>query len=180
MMNNDDIYIKTYIGRFEQALLDHVRRQVDSETKVAIYESAIQDLQRKLEESDRMAADHKSAFDQALLGLQAVTVEKDELKSRQEKRETEFELICNELEKTRQEKQKALNEVAMLEQKVADLGRLVDTARTDASVMKNNYSLVLKSLEDANAELERARLNKKSKRATPKDSEWIDGDEISG
>ena len=178
-MNNDDMYIKTYITRFEQALLDHVRKQVDSETKITIYEAAIQDLQRKLEESERMANDHKSAFDQAILGLQAVTVEKDEFKSRQEKRETEFELICNELEKTRQEKQKVLNEVALLEQKVADLNRMLDTAKTDAGVMKKNYSLVMQSLEDANAELERIRLNKKSKKANIKDSEWIDGDEIS-
>lgn len=179
-MNTDDMYIKTYIGRFEQALLDHVRKQVDSETKISIYEAAIQDLQRKLEETERMAADHKSAFDQALVGLQSVTLEKDEFKTRQEKRETEFELICSELEKVREERQKAFNDVALLEQKVADLNRLVEAANIDAGVMKNNYTLVLKSLEEANAELERVKLNKKSKRATAKDSEWIDGDEISG
>lgn len=175
-MNNDDMYIKTYISRFEQALLDHVRKQVDSETKVTIYEAAVQDLQRKLEESERMANDHKSAFDQAILGLQAVTVEKDEFKSKQEKRETEFELICNELEKTRQEKQKALNEVALLEQKVADLNRMLDTARTDSNIIKNNYTAVLAELEKTKQEIENGTVSIDEKRKPKsKDTGWTEG-----
>lgn len=174
-MSNDELYIKTYIAKFEGVLLDSVRKQVDSETKNSLYTSALQDLQKKLEESERYGNDIKSALDQALVGLQAVTLDKDELKAKQEKRETEFELICNELEKTREEKQKALNEVALLEQKVADLKRLIETAKVDADVLKNNYSAVLAELEKARQEVESTPVTDDKKRVKSRDTGWTEG-----
>lgn len=174
-MSNDELYIKTYIGKFESVLLETVRKQVDSETKNSLYAAALQDLQKKLEESERYGSDMKSALDQALAGLQAVTLDRDELKIKQEKRETEFELICSQLEKTREEKQKALNEIALLEQKVADLNRVVETAKVDATVMKNNYSVVLAELEKARQEVEVAPVIDDKKKQKPRDTGWTEG-----
>ena len=177
---DNDTYIKTYIAKFESVLLDQVRKHVECDTKNTLYTSAIQDFQKKLEDAERYGADTKSALDQALNGLHAVTLEKDDLKSKHEKREMEFELICAELEKIRTEKMKAENSILLLKQEITDLEQKVATANENNTTIKNNYTIVLNKLEESNAELEQLRLNKKSKKVTAKESEWIDGDEISG
>lgn len=177
---DNDTYIKTYISKFESVLLDQVRKHVECDTKNTLYASAIQDFQKKLEDAERYGADTKSALDQALNGLHVVTLEKDDLKSKHEKREMEFELICAELEKIRAEKMKAENNVLLLKQEISDIEQKLITAQMDNDTLKNNYTLVTNKLEESNAELEQIRLNKKNKKVTAKESEWIDGDEISG
>lgn len=172
-MSTDDIYVKTYIAKFEGVLLDQVRKHVDGETKNALYAAALQDLQSKFEESERLASDLKSTLDQALSGLQAVTLDKDDLKVRYKQLESDFSCTSLELDQVKNENQRSLNKVAVVEHKLEELTSKLETAEANAVTIKNNYDTVLKELEKF--QVETVVVSEKKKKITTKGSEWVDG-----
>lgn len=172
-MSTDDLYVKTYIAKFEGVLLDQVRKHVDGETRNALYTAALQDLQSKFEESERLASDLKSTLDQALSGLQAVTLEKDDLKIRYKQLESDFSCTSLELDQVKNENQRSLNKVAVSEHKLEELTTKLETAEANAVTIKNNYTSVLKDLEKFQTET--GAIKDKKKKITTKESEWVDG-----
>jgi chromosome segregation ATPase len=171
---DNDTYVKTYISRFETVLLDQVRKHVECDTKNVLYASAVQDFQKKLEEAERYGADMKSALDQALNGLQAVTLDKDEIKLTYEKLRADVSSLQSELHSSKVEANQHLNQIAILNNKLAELNNKLNASNANHETVKNNYSIVLKNLESCNAELETLKLTKK-KKAVLKDQDWIDG-----
>lgn len=146
MSTTDDLYVKTYIAKFEGVLLDQVRKHVDGETRNALYTAALQDLQTKFEESERLASNLKSTLDQALSGLQAVTLEKDDLKIRYKQLESDFNCTSLKLDQIKNENQRSLNKVAVSEHQLKELTTGLETAEAKATAIKNNYDTVLKEL----------------------------------
>jgi chromosome segregation ATPase len=176
-MNNDD-YIKTYISRFEVLFLDQVRKYLESDTKNILYASAVQDFQKKLEETERHVSDIKSTLDQSLSGLQAVTLEKDGLKVAIENLQADLDLSKKESQKHKIECMEAKNQLAMSEQKITELKSMLETATANNEVIKNNYQIVLKRLQELDNKCdilpESDKLTKKKKHSA-KDSDWTDG-----
>ena len=149
----NEAYITTYVSKLEGVILDQIRKHVECDTRNTLYASAVQDLQTKLEEKERFGSDMKSALDQALAGLQAVTVEKDEIKTKHEKREFEFELICSELEKVREECRQTQNSLAICTQEKTTLENQMASVNSDNNALRNNYQSVLNTLEECRTQL---------------------------
>jgi len=151
---DNDTYIKTYLSKFESVFLDQVRKHVECDAKNVLYASAVQDFQKKLEEAERYGADTKSALDQALNGLQVVTLEKNELKIKLEKLESDLDLIAKENNKYRHECMETQNKLAISEQEIAELTEKLTSQITNNDTIKNNYQIVIKKLEECNEKLD--------------------------
>lgn len=173
---NDDGYIKTYIGKFEGLLIEHIRKQVDSETKNSIYHSALQELQAKNEELERTCSDQKEALNQALNGLHAVTIEKNSFKENLDKLTEEHRLLFIDLDNSQLEHRASLNQVAILEQTIEELNIKLSSVEAAASQLKSNYDLVLNELATFKEEKVGLKPTKKIKSNTVDNgSEWVDG-----
>jgi chromosome segregation ATPase len=181
---DNDTYVKTYISKFEGVFLDQVRKHVECDTKNALYASAVQDFQKKLEEAERNSADTKSALDQALNGLQAVTLEKNEMKIKLEKLESDFSLVSKESDKLKLECMQVQNKLAISEQTITELTEKLNSQLSNNDTLKNNYQIVLNELQEYHKKQHQidsdTDVNPKRKKKTDltKGPDWVDGDEI--
>jgi chromosome segregation ATPase len=151
---DNDTYVKTYLSKFEGVFLDQVRKHVECDAKNALYASAVQDFQKRLEEAERYGSDTKSALDQALNGLQAVTLEKNELKVKLEKLESDIDLIAKENDRHRHECMHAQNKLVISEQTITELTEKLNSQLSNNDTLKNNYQIVMKNLKECNEKLD--------------------------
>jgi chromosome segregation ATPase len=181
---DNDTYVKTYISKFEGVFLDQVRKHVECDTKNALYASAVQDFQKRLEEAEKNSADTKSALDQALNGLQAVTLEKNEMKIKLEKLKSDIDLIAKENDRHRHECMHAQNKLVISEQTIVELTEKLNSQLSNNDTLKNNYQIVLNELQEYHKKQHQidsdTDVNPKRKRKTDltKGPDWVDGDEI--
>lgn len=182
--------VETYISKQETLLVEHIRRSLQAETKIAILESGLQELYKKNEELTEQINLQRNTSDQAISGLQATTLERDkfqnktsELEQVLQNRTRDFEQRLNETNTERNRLTSQLNasnnKIANLENEINQLNNRVQVAGNDYTTLKENYNRVLAALEEANAKVERFEsLNskKKPKKVSTQESEWVDGE----
>lgn len=173
----------TYITKQEGLLVDYLRKTLQAETKVAILESALQEMYKKVEELNQQIEMQQLTFDQSINGLQSVTVERDGLQSRLKEVETSHQTRSKEIEASHQREKESLlnrikeleqalgncnsekssirnhantqdNRVAVLQNEIKHLNNRVQIASDDYSTLKENYNRVLAAFEDANKKIE--------------------------
>jgi chromosome segregation ATPase len=177
--------VETYITKQEGLLMEHIRRLLQTETKVVLLESALQEMYKKNEELTSQIDSYKSNFDQSVNGLQNVTIERDRLQTKIKELEGALN-SCNDQKTTATNKMNDHgNRVLILEEDIKQLNSRVQTAANDYSTLKENYNKVLAALEDANKKLESVnevkvaapkKEKKSAKRSSDTESEWIDGE----
>lgn len=161
--DHDSVYEKTYASRMEGALLDHVRKQVDAETRAILLDSALRAMQLKVEELEKTLQSNGDALNQAISGLKSVTLERDAALERLKATEARLSEATGALAAER-------NALAMSRDETAAVKVQLDAARADAATSDANYRLVLDRLES----LESAAQPRAKKKATKEDSgEWV-------
>lgn len=169
---NDNDYVRIYIGRHENILLDHIRKQLDIETKSIILDNQLKEYTKKIEELEQHNASLTDMFNQSTNGLRAVTTERDQLKEELNNLKTTHNEINEELVIIRLEKQNALNRIALLEQDTNELNVNLETATQDNITLKKNYSIVLEELDMLRNDSESSNTEDKKKPKSTKNSSW--------
>jgi uncharacterized protein (UPF0335 family) len=155
---NDNDYVRIYISRHENTLLEHIRKQLDVETKSVILDAQLKEYAKRIEELEQHNTSLTDMVNQSTNGLRAVTNERDQLKE-------EEELVI-----IRLEKQNALNRIALLEQDINELNVNLETAAQDNITLKKNYSIVLEELDILKGGSESSTEDKKKTKSTKNSS----------
>lgn len=177
--------VETYITKQEGLLFDYIRRLLQSETKVAILESAIKELYKKNEDLEKQVVSCNDTINQSVNGLQAVTLERDRATKRVEELEVSLRTVQSERDDTINHLRIEQNNVAVLNGTVNEMNEKLQVAQDDYSTVKENYIKVLAALESANEKLaaieaqDAVVLNKNKKRVKKvqeTESGWVDGE----
>lgn len=173
---NEDFYIETYVKKQEGLLLEHIRRQIQAETKNSVIEIALVERTNKVAELEEQIRQLNTAVNQAITGLQSLTIERDGLKKNLEEANERIEYLS----KFQQKYKELENELANRSIVVDKLSNRIETYQQDMEQIKSNYEVVSTALEDATTKLSnlsKAKSGKGQKKAAV-ESEWTDGNQV--
>lgn len=162
-------YVETYVTKQENLLLEFVRRTIQAETKVAVFESALQKMHKKNEELVEQAKVAADTLSQSINGLAATTAERDNLSARLSKQEELKAGLESQVIQYR-------TRLDLLEEENRLLKRNLETKTSDFDVIQANYKKVLQELEKTTSQTSNTVKRPKPKKQEP-NSEWIDGEQ---
>ena len=102
-----DIYLRQFIQRQENLLLDFLRKNIDLEIRVAALVSSVKDLSIKYEESQKQVEIQNELMQQAAKGVESLTIDKKQ-----------FEQEKNEFVKTIDDLKRSLHDCKSERQKI--------------------------------------------------------------
>lgn len=231
---NDNLFVTTYIKRHEAVLLEHLRKQLEAEARNALFEMAVNEQNKQIEDQNNTIQSLHDTVEQSLNGIKSLTVEKESLnasyaaaekeiqglrslynesKSKYESEINNLHTRYNEIKNTYEKEINDLKsnvtdtnhineklviaerEIAKLrdmyheknsladtlEQQLSEANQRILTLENDNITLKNNYNIILKTLE-TQKEKETARPVASKKQTISKkaikddDSEWVDAD----
>jgi predicted nuclease with TOPRIM domain len=155
--------VDIYITRQESLLVEHIRKFLQAETKIALLEGGLQELHKKNKDLLDQIDVHQMTIDQSLNGLKAVTMEKDKLAA-------ENESISASLKDCKSR----LNELLVVKTELDQVKDRLKIAEDDYVTLKGNYNTVVAMLPENNT-TEPAPSERKLKKKKNTESEWIDG-----
>jgi len=170
---DNDIFINTYLRKQEEFSTELIRKRLELEVKLQFIQVA---LNEKTNLIDKLTLEKNTIDDmlkQAITGIEALKLEKDNLNSKLDTTITEYE-----------NKIRALREINISQQsntrELHDLKTELTKYKNDNEILKSNYETVKKSFENLNIQLqEKVESNIKTKKIKKsKESEWIDGSNI--
>lgn len=137
-VDGQEIYLKTYIQRQENLLLDFMRKLLDYEIKISALEKTIKDLNLKYEESQKQIEIQNNMMQQAASGLENVSLEKINLENKLKEKEQKYKERVEYVEKM------------MIELKQSK-GELLEKLKNN----DNGSDLLRKELDETKRELKR-------------------------
>ena len=163
---NNDVSVETYIKKQESLLLEQIRRYLQAETKVALLETALQDMYKNNEELSSQITVLNTTVEQSINGLQSTTADRDHYMSKAD----EVPILIGELNQSK-------NTIALLKEEIKELNEALEVSTKAYSTLKENYNKTVEALNTVDPKLSkptqtRVKQNKKSKNS---DAEWVDG-----
>jgi len=209
---NENLLVSNYIKRHEAILLEHIRKQLDAESRNILLEMALNEQNKLIEDQNNTISSLQDTIEQSLNSVKNTTIGREtlekqfqELQDKYNQQSSELRDLNGKYDRLRgieEENNKLLSIQSNLSKELQDLrnrgGQLNNTvvqlqnenrelkekivvSESNTNTIKNNYNLVVKSLEECEKSLSQSQpQKKKTKNTTPKnDSEWIDGNEVS-
>lgn len=93
---SQDIYLKQFIQRQENLLLDFLRKNIDLDIRVSSLSAALKDITFKYEESQKQVALQNDMMQQAATGVETLTIEK----KRFEQKEADYSKTIEDLKRS--------------------------------------------------------------------------------
>jgi predicted nucleic acid-binding Zn-ribbon protein len=154
-MENDDNkesqYLNLYIQKQEQLLQEYIRKSIDLEIRSMILNNAVKDISLKYEESQNQIATLNGTMDQAVKGLDALTVDKQMFKERVEQYEAKISQLEKELSETMVQKNQLGNELASIKNNVDEYKRSSEESRRELQRQTEELNNVYREMEELRA-----------------------------
>lgn len=154
-MNNS---VDLYLTKQEALVVEFVRRTLQAETKVTLLESALQESNKQLEETNTQLEHHKMLVNDMLVTLKTTTIERDTLRASVDNLTTDLEDYHD------------------LKLAIKTCKERLNTVSTDYSTLQNNYQAVVQELVKYQPVKEVLPRKKAVKKPIKQDSEWSDGE----
>ncbi len=148
--------VDAYLSKQEGLVVEFIRRTLQAETKIAMLESALLESSRNAEALKERLERAEDTLNQSLVGLKAVTVERDELSAKVKS------LMLS------------LNDCLVEKSKLSELTAL----KAEYETIKSNYDLVRAELTrlQSSHESPSSKYPEKKAQKKPIRSEWSDGE----
>jgi chromosome segregation ATPase len=186
----NDFFVETHIKSHETLILDLSRKVVENTTKVTFLERAVSESRKQIDDLTIQNNNSQTALQQAVNGLQAMTIEKDKLIGELKDEKEDHNNTKKVFEKYKDSAERNINELNVLnnelDSKYTQLNNKVETYISDNSTLKKNYNKVLEELNNLKLSLPKPieviedsniiELGKKSKNKKTVSEEWIDAD----
>lgn len=182
----ENIFASTYIKRLESILFEHLRKQVEAETKSVLFEMAVNQQNKQIEEMNNTIQGLQNTIEQSLNGVKAATLDRQASENALANLQNQNNDMHQRILSLKQEVHEQKSISGQFEKQVQDLNEKLSVSELNYATTKNNYLTVVKALEqsekkaaDLQIELEQcqAKNNKvKTNKAKKQDSEWVDGD----
>lgn len=108
-------YLKQYIQRQENLLLDYIRKTLDYELKNLILNASLQDMTSKYEESQKQVLIQNDLMQQAANSVESLTLEKNRLQQKESELNTTIDNLKKSLQDCKNEREKLLKEHNVLQ-----------------------------------------------------------------
>lgn len=108
-------YLKQYIQRQENLLLDYIRKTLDYELKNLILNASLQDMTSKYEESQKQVTIQNDLMQQAANSVESLTLEKNRLQQKESELNTTIDNLKKSLQDCKTEREKLLKEHNVLQ-----------------------------------------------------------------
>lgn len=162
----------TYVTKQEGLLVEYLRKTLQAETKIVLLESALQEMYKNVEELNQQIEVQQTTIDQSIVGLQAVTIERDNLQARIKDAESAFNRTkddylnkikhledalnaCNnENGNVKRQASTQDNRVLVLENEIRHLNNSIQIANNDYSTLRENYNRVIAALEESQQKIQ--------------------------
>jgi chromosome segregation ATPase len=128
--------IDTFLAKQEGVLIEYLRKFLQAETRIVLLETGIQELHRKNKDLNEQLETSQTTLNQSIVGLQAVTNERDRALGDSEKLRASLS-VCN----TR------LNEHLIFKTELDQLKETLNSSQADYATLQGNYKIVLAELE---------------------------------
>lgn len=159
-ITDSDIFINAYLKKQEDFTIEIIRKRLEGEVKIQLLQT---ELQKVLTEKTSL----EDMVKQSLVGLEGITLERDN-----------YKIKVSDLECKLEKDTRALREININNQTLIDDLKVqvksYSTLKSDYETLKNNYDMIRAELNKVS---EKPVIKKKSKKE--QESEWIDGNEIS-
>jgi len=186
----NDFFVETHIKSHETLILDLSRKVVENTTKVTFLERAVSESRKQIDDLTIQNNNSQTALQQAINGLQAMTIEKDKLIGELKDEKEDHNNTKKVFEKYKDSAERNINELNVLnnelDSKYTQLNNKVETYISDNFTLKKNYNKVLEELNNLKLSLPKPieviedsniiELGKKSKNKKTVSEEWIDAD----
>jgi chromosome segregation ATPase len=186
----NDFFVETHIKSHETLILDLSRKVVENTTKVTFLERAVSESRKQIDDLTIQNNNSQTALQQAVNGLQAMTIEKDKLIGELKDEKEDHNNTKKVFEKYKDSAERNINELNVLnnelDSRYTQLNNKVETYISDNSTLKKNYNKVLEELNNLKLSLPKPieviedsniiELGKKSKNKKTVSEEWIDAD----
>jgi len=159
-VTDSDIFINAYLKKQEDFTVELIRKRLEGEVKIQLLQT---ELQKVLAEKTSL----EDMVKQSLVGLEGITLERDNYKIKASDLESKLEKDTRALRDINVNNQALIDELKVQVKSYSSL-------KSDYEILKNNYDMVLAELNKIS---EKPVTKKKSKKE--QESEWIDGNEIS-
>jgi chromosome segregation ATPase len=128
--------IDTFLTKQEGVLIEYLRKFLQAETRIVLLETGIQELHRKNKDLNEQLETSQTTLNQSIVGLQAVTNERDRALGDNDKLRASLS-ACN----TR------LNEHLIFKTEHDQLKETLNSSQADYATLQGNYRIVLAELE---------------------------------
>jgi chromosome segregation ATPase len=132
-------YLTAYIQKHETLLLEYVRKNVDFEIKLLAYMSSLQEANRRIEELSLHLNQQTELASQATLGVEKLSIEKNQLLEKQSFYESEIKDLESSLLSKTKELAAALDELSEIKQNNKNSSKQVEEIRRE--LQKQNEEL---------------------------------------
>ena len=149
--NKENQYLTLYVQKQEQLMLEYIRKSIDLEIRSMILGNVVKDISTKYEESQDQIKVLNGSMDQAVKGLDALTVDKKMFEERVSQYENRIKQLEKELSETLVEKNQFGNELSTVKGQIDDYRRSSEESRRELQRQTEELNSIHREMEELRA-----------------------------
>ncbi len=166
--NKESQYLNLYVQKQEVILQEYIRKSIDLDIRSLILSNAVKEISAKYEEAQDQIRTLNGTMDQAVKGLDALTVDKQMFEERISQYENRIKQLEKEYGETQVQKNQIGNELASLKETVDNYKKSSEESRRELQRQTEELNNVYREMEELRA-IKGSDSKKAAKRITPID-----------
>lgn len=166
--NKESQYLNLYVQKQEVILQEYIRKSIDLDIRSLILSNAVKEISAKYEEAQDQIRTLNGTMDQAVKGLDALTVDKQMFEERISQYENRIKQLEKEYGETQVQKNQIGNELASLKETVDGYKKSSEESRRELQRQTEELNNVYREMEELRA-IKGSDTKKAAKRITPVD-----------
>ena len=166
--NKESQYLNLYVQKQEVILQEYIRKSIDLDIRSLILSNAVKEISAKYEEAQDQIKALNGTMDQAVKGLDALTVDKQMFEERISQYENRIKQLEKEYGETQVQKNQLGNELASLKENVEGYKKSSEESRRELQRQTEELNNVYREMEELRA-IKGSDSKKAAKRITPVD-----------
>ena len=166
--NKESQYLNLYVQKQEIILQEYIRKSIDLDIRSLILSNAVKEISAKYEEAQDQIKTLNGTMDQAVKGIDALTVDKQMFEERISQYENRIKQLEKEYGETQVQKNQIGNELASLKDNVENYKRSSEESRRELQRQTEELNNVYREMEELRA-IKGSDSKKAAKRIPPVD-----------
>ena len=166
--NKESQYLNLYVQKQEIILQEYIRKSIDLDIRSLILSNAVKEISAKYEEAQDQIKTLNGTMDQAVKGIDALTIDKQMFEERISQYENRIKQLEKEYGETQVQKNQIGNELASLKDNVENYKRSSEESRRELQRQTEELNNVYREMEELRA-IKGSDSKKAAKRIPPVD-----------
>lgn len=149
--NKESQYLNLYVQKQEVILQEYIRKSIDLDIRSLILSNAVKEISAKYEEAQDQIRTLNGTMDQAVKGLDALTVDKQMFEERISQYENRIKQLEKDYGDTQVQKNQIGNELASLKETVDNYKKSSEESRRELQRQTEELNNVYREMEELRA-----------------------------